>query len=273
MWRYIKSAFFVGVDVPGLGRLPVNVLLATGFGILGFADPGFWLAGAAVESTIVAGLAFNPRFQKYVQAQQFQEAKGDDEDRRAALEQTLEPELRKRFSEFEAKCEKVLDVYGAQQAEGYVIDSNRDALDRLKWTYLKLLVARHHLTSAENNVSESSLEKKIKDLESDLREEDQPQSLRESKSATVAILKKRLENIQRKSQTLEEIDSDCMRMEAQLDLLVENATMQGKPPTISSDIELASDLLGAGIFGDDEQAVTHLDRKYSSAKPQQETSS
>ena len=34
MWRYIKSAFLVGVDIPGLGRVPVNVLAACGFGVL-----------------------------------------------------------------------------------------------------------------------------------------------------------------------------------------------------------------------------------------------
>ena len=44
--------------------------------------------------------------------------------------------------------------------------------------------------------------------------------------------------------------------------------MQSKPQTISTDIELASDLLGAGVFGDDESAISALDRKYSVQKPQ-----
>jgi hypothetical protein len=78
-----------------------------------------------------------------------------------------------------------------------------------------------------------------------------------------------LQNLLRSGQTLEEVDSDCARIEAQVDLLLENATMQGKPQTIASDIELASDLLGLGIFGDDEQAVTHLDRKYTPPRAQQ----
>ena len=69
-------------------------------------------------------------------------------------------------------------------------------------------------------------------------------------------------NIHRRQQTLEEINSDLTRIEAQIDLILENATMQSKPQTISTDIELASDLLGADIFGDDQVAVTALDRKY-----------
>ena len=49
--------------------------------------------------------------------------------------------------------------------------------------------------------------------------------------------------------------------------------MQTKPQTISTDIELASDLLGAGVFGDDESAISALDRKYSSQKaPMRESS-
>jgi hypothetical protein len=37
-------------------------------------------------------------------------------------------------------------------------------------------------------------------------------------------------------------------------------------------LELASDLLGAGVFGEDESAISALDRKYSVHKtPQRET--
>jgi len=274
VWHYIKAAFLVGVDVPQLGRIPVNVLLTAGFVILGVAQPAFWLAGLAVEASLVTTLAFNPRFQKYVQGQQLQVAKDDDEVRRLQLIQLLEPEARRKLSALGLKCNRNIDVYRSQQAEGYIIDTNREALNRLEWNYLKLLVARHHLVSGDSNESEQSMQQKVKELEADLRNPNQPDALRDSKSATVAILKQRLANIQRRSETLQEIDSDCTRVEAQVDLVLENATMQSKPQTISSDIELASDLLGAGIFGDDESAVSHLDRKFAQAsKPQAETAS
>ncbi len=273
MWHYIKSAFLVGVDVPQLGRIPVNVLLAAGFVILGVAQPAFWFAGLAVEAAVVTSLAFNPRFQKYVQGQQLQVAKDDDELRRQQLIQLLEPEARRKLSALGLKRNRIIDVYRSQQAEDYIVDSNREALNRLEWNYLKLLVARHHLLSGDNHETGQSLEAKVNELEMDLRNQNQPESLRESKTATVAILRQRLANIQRRSETLQEIDSDCMRVEAQVDLVLENTTMLGKPQTISSDIELASDLLSAGIFGDDESAVTHLDRKFARSKPQQEASS
>jgi hypothetical protein len=272
VWRYLKSAFLVRVDVPALGHLPVNVLLAAAFLILGIAQPAFWLAGLAVEVALVFSLAFNSRFQNYVHAQELKASREGDDQKRNALFQTLPPESHQRIGQLAAKCARVLDVYRSQQAEDYIIDSNRDALNRLQWTYLKLLVARFHLTSANHTESEQSLQRRISELERELQQTSQPDSLRESKSTTQAIFKKRLQNLQRSGQTLEEVDSDCTRIEAQVDLLLENASIQGKPQTIASDIELASDLLGLGVFGDDEQAVTHLDRKYSPPKAQQNAS-
>ena len=275
MWRYLKSAFMVSVDVPALGRVPVNVLLASAFVILGFAQPAFWFLGGAVEATLVTALAFNPRFQKYVEAQHLQIAKDDAGSKRQALVQLLSPEARKRLSLLATKCNNVLDVYRTQQAEDYIIDSNREALDSLQWVYLKLLVAQYHLLSPANNETEKTLDQKIRGIEADLNDPSETESLRQSKAATLAILKKRLVNVRRKEQSLEEIDSDLTRIEAQVDLILENATMQGKPQTISTDIELASDLLGGGVFGEDESAIADLDEKYGktkvTTKPQQET--
>ena len=58
------------------------------------------------------------------------------------------------------------------------------------------------------------------------------------------------------------------------DLILENATMQGKPQTISADIELASDLLGGSVFGEDETTISDLEQTYGKRKtgsPQKET--
>lgn len=267
MWHYIKSAFLIRVEVPGLGPLPLNALLACAFAILGFAQPAFWLLGLGVEAIVIAGLAFNPRFQNYVQAQQLQIAKDDSESQRQALIRLLDRDAQDRRTLLSSKCERVLDVFRSQQAEEYIIDSNRDALNSLKWVYLKLLVARHHLLSPTANDTEASLEQKITDIDRELAVPGEPDSLRQSKAATQSILKKRLANIRRRVQTIEEIESDLTRIEAQVDLILENATMQSKPQTISSDIELASDLLGGGVFGEDESAISALDRKYSTQKP------
>ena len=273
MWRYLKSAFLVSVDVPGLGRVPVNALGAAAFAILGFAQPAFWFVGMAIEAAIVPALAFNPRFQKVVQAESVQSSDADTAQKRRALVNMLEPSAKQRLSSLIDKCNQVLDVYRSQQAENYILDSNSQALSSLQWVYLKLLIARHHLQSPVNNETEQSLDKKIQELDADLKDGEETESLRQSKTATLGILKKRLLNVRRKKQTLEEIESDLTRIDNQVDLILENATMQGKPQTISADIELASDLLGGSVFGEDESAISDLEQTYGhqKSKPQKET--
>ena len=271
MWRYLKSAFLVSVNIPGLGRVPVNALGAAALGILGFAQPAFWLVGLAIEATVLPSLAFNPRFQKVVEAQSLQLTQGDATQKRLALIKVLEPSARQKLSTLIDKCNQVLEVYRSQQAEEYVLDSNNQALESLQWVYLKLLVARHHLQNPVNSDTEQSLTKKIEEIDADLKDGEETETLRQSKTATLAILKKRLANIIRKGQTLAEIESDLTRIDNQIDLILENATMQGKPQTISADIELASDLLGGSVFGEDESAITDLEHTYGSvkAKPSQ----
>ena len=261
MWRYLKSAFLASVDVPSLGRVPVNVLAVTAFGILGFAQPAFWFLGLAVEALVVPSLAFNPRFQRVVEAQALEVSQGSAEEKRQALIRLLENDAQQRLWSLVKKCSQVLDVFRSQQAEDYIIDSNEQALKNLEWIYLKLLVARHHLLSPSTE-TEESLSKKIQQLESDLQGGEETESLRQSKTATLTILKKRLATMHKKQQTLEEIESDLTRIDNQVDLILENATVQGKPQTISTDIELASDLLGGSIFGEDESAINVLEQSY-----------
>ena len=274
MWRYLKSAFLVSVDVPGLGHVPVNVLGVAAFTILGFAQPAFWFLGMAIEAAVVPSLAFNPRFQKVVQAQSVQLSDADTTQKRRALVNMLEPTAKQRLAGLIDKCNQVLDVYRSQQAEDYVLESNNQALSRLQWVYLKLLIARHHLLNPVNNETEQTIEKKIQELDTDLRDGEESESLRQSKTATLGILKKRLSNVRLKKQTLDEIESDLTRIDNQIDLILENATMQGKPQTISADIELASDLLGGSVFGEDETTISDLEQTYGKRKtgsPQKET--
>jgi hypothetical protein len=262
VWRYLKAAFLVGADVPALGRVPVNVLAGTAFLILGFGHPGFWLLGLAAEAAVLPTLAFNKRFQNYVDAVERQLSSGDSQVKRTALIQTLPPEDRKRIAELDRRCAKVLDVYRNAQAEDFLIETNRDALDNLRWVYIKLLIARFHLLTAGTDDTGQSLQRKIVSLEKDLQDSQETPALRQSKAATVDILKRRLANIERREQSLEEVESDLTRVESQVDLILDNAAMQGKPQTISTDLQLASDLVAGGLFGEAETAVADLDRDY-----------
>jgi len=266
MWRYLKAAFFAGVDVPALGRLPVNILALVALGILGVGQPAFWFLGAGLETAFLFSLAFNKRFQKVVDAENLQLSSSDAWAKRQALIRLLPQESQQRLLAFKKKGDEVLQVYRNQQAENFVVDTSREAVERLEWVYLKLLVARHHLLSVGNSETEDKLEAKIAKLQEDLKAGQDSPSLRNSKAATLAILKKRLANVGRREESLEEIDSDLTRVEAQLDLILENASMQGKPEAISTDIELASDLAGGAFFGESEPDIADLDEAYSPGK-------
>ena len=261
MWKYLKAALLVSVPVPRLGRLPVNLLVAAGFGILGLGEPAFWLLGLGIEATVVFSLAFNPRFQKYVQGQELQVSEQDVEAQRRALINLLDPDAKRKLSALIDRCNQVLQVYSGTQADEYMVSANRDALSKLQWLYLKLLVAQHYLSAAGKNDGDT-LRQKISQLEADIQEPDASESLLQSKRATLGILKQRLNNFQNRARIMEEIDSDLTRIEAQVDLVLENATIQGKPQTISTEIELASDLVSGTLFGESESAIAALDHTY-----------
>ena len=263
MWRYLKGAFFARVDVPGLGRVPINALAATGFLILGFASPGFWLLGLGAEAAVVTSLAFNKRFQRVIDAQDVQFARGDTEEKRRSLISILPPESQKRLARLSASCDRALGVYRDAQVDSFTISTNREALENLNWTFLKLLVAQFHLMASRNGSDERELGHKIAALERDLKDGEATQSLLRSKTATLEVLKKRLESMRRREQSLEEIDSDLTRVENQVALILENAAIDGKPQTIAADLQLSSDLLSGGLFGDAESAIADLDQRYS----------
>jgi len=268
VWRYLKSAFLVGVPAPGLRKVPVNAVAAAGFGILGFVHPSFWLLGLALQGVVVPGLAFNRRFQKYVESQELQRAEVDDEANRQALVDLLDKHSQHRMTQLASKCSGVLDVLRSQQAEDYVIDSKRSDLNRLLWVYLKLLVAHHHLHVPSESDSEASLHREIAAIDRQLQHMDGPDSLRESRVATQAILQERLANVRKREHTLAQINSDLRRIEAQVELIAENTAMQAKPETMTTDIKLTSDLSGEGLFGDYGAEVCALDRRYCTQHPQ-----
>ncbi|HKE34300.1 MAG TPA: hypothetical protein VKB66_03820, partial [Candidatus Acidoferrum sp.] len=68
--------------------------------------------------------------------------------------------------------------------------------------YLKLLIARYHLLTAGTEDTPESLEKRIKSLEGELQNSSESPALRQSRGATLDILKRRLANIQRREQSL-----------------------------------------------------------------------
>jgi len=262
VFRYLKAAFWASPVIAGLGRLPVNVLSLAGFTILGFGNVGFWFLGAALETAYLFALSTNERFRRVVDAQSLHLEQDAAESQRQQLVVSLIPPRRDRLKTLEGKCDKIERLYRDQQTEEMIVESNHEALKKLAWLYLKLLVAQQNLDSLHSSTIEQDLKRQIDLIHNDLRYDKISPSLKESKQATLAILEQRLSNLNRCEQSLQEIDSDLTRIEAQVELALENAGMRGKPETISTNIDLVSQLLDDSIYGDSGASIAALDKTF-----------
>jgi hypothetical protein len=265
VFRYLKAAFWAAPEVAGLGRLPVNVLMLGGFAILGFGHPGFWLLGMALEGSYLYALTSSPRFQKVVDAQGRQLNEGAAERQRQALVNKLEPTARGRLEKLTAQCARVLQIESEAQTEETTLAGNREALRKLAWLYLKALVAQQNLRALGNG--ETELRRQIEILRAEAQADRLSRSLRESKAATLRILEKRLANTERREQTLAEIESGLTRIEAQVDLAVDNAGMRGDSGVNFVNIELVSQLLDDSIYGESGDSIAALERRFGGEAP------
>ena len=251
MFRYLKAAFLVRPHVPGLGHFPVNAVAAACFAVLGFAHPAFWLVGLAVEVALVSALASNARFRRVVDATEGRAAESDSDTKFRQLVGRLSDDARRRLDALDGRCARAAAIHQEVGTEQYVVESGAEALRHLRWAYLKLLLAGHYLRSDQMRADEKGLRDKAAAVERELADEKLSPPLRESKSATLKILRQRLQVLQQREQSLRAIESDLERIEAQVELAVESAAVRGRPQDVEPAVELklASDLLDPGLYG------------------------
>ena len=260
MFRALKAAFLLRWPVKGLGDVPVNVLALTCLGVLGLGNPGFWLVGVGLETLYLATLSTNRRFVRWVDAQDRQLQDSTVDQKLHTLVNELAPEQRRAMDRLSDRCRRIEAFW--QAGDEFQLVQNQEALRDLQWFYLKLLIAKQHLESADTEADIKKVQRDMQSLERDLADSSLTQATRESKTATLAILKKRAENIDRRKQSLDEIDSDLKRIEAQVDLVLENATLDGKPQSVAINLDLASQALDSGAFGSSAADVADVDAAY-----------
>ena len=259
MIRALKAAFWLRYPVPGLGRVPLNLVGLACFGLLGLGNPGFWFAALGLETTYLAALATNPRFQRWAEIDARSSDDGDLEAKRQTLLQQLAPPNQRTMAHLSDQCVRIEALWRSHDS---VFPSNQQTLRDLQWTYLKLLIARQHVLGSERESDESKLSLEIEALQRALDDPHLSRTARDSKSATLALLRRRVENTARRRQMLEEIESDVSRIEAQVALVLENATLEGKPQAVSAELDLASRILDDSYFGSAADDVAALDAAY-----------
>jgi hypothetical protein len=239
--RYLWHAFFARPDIPLL-RLPWNALAIVAAGAAGFWDPAIWGVATAGELIYLLTLASNPGFQQSVKDRVTVELRGDTEEARKRLLSRVGGAARQRYVKLEEKRRRLATLYRDTASDDLFADSNTNAMQKLTWLYLNLLVAQRNLLVAPASDARE-LEKQIKTFERELATAPS-EAARVSKEATIRLLRERLDNIQHKGTALAEIDADLARIETQLDFALEEATLRGRPAAISANVELTSRLLG-----------------------------
>lgn len=258
-FRYLRAAFFVRERVPLLGAVPVNLLAVAVMIVLGLGHPAFWLLGVCAETAFLWAMIGSKRFRKVVDAKEKWTDSASKETSRQNLIQQLIPPHLERHQSLTSKLGRVASYYEKFSQGDAGAQENLSNLETLETVFLKLLIARQHLDSADSADDTAKLSRRIADLKADIANdpENTATSLRDSKAATLELLEKRLAVFGKRDESLEEIDSDLARVEAQFDLAADAAAIRAKPEEAKLDLDLASRMMAAPEYLDFSNGLTH----------------
>ena len=244
MWRYLKEAFWAKADLPAIGPLPINALAVLGLGVFGCAEHALWLLGLGLETAYLYALSSNPRFRHLVQARANWQSRQTVEQSRHDLLSRLTPEARSRLARLDEKIRRAITLTRGDQTHDLLADSNLDALEKLGDLHLRLLVAEQELQTACRQTDAAALARQAATLEQELQSAAAlSPALRESKQATLDLTRKRLANAARRIETLAEVGSDLARIEAQVDLVLDDTGLEGRPPAVAGNLNLLNRIL------------------------------
>jgi hypothetical protein len=194
--------------------------------------------GGAFEMLYLSTLATNPHFQRWIDGRRDAAAPSTEETLK-----TLGGAARQRAIRVGQKLAQL----EAKKSDDLMFESNRSALRQLAALHLRLLVAQRDLL-AMRAYDADELRGRIVRLDDELRSASE--TVRLSKQATRDLLAERVRNFERRDEALQEIESDLARIEAQIDLALEQSRLQDHPVAISTNVRLVSRLL------DDTSATT-----------------
>jgi hypothetical protein len=254
--RYIAAAF---------NARPFGMLIAPNWvglaamGLMGLAEPGFWVLGAGLELGYLLLLGTNSRFQRTVNASA-RPAKNPEDDWTARLGKallTLGEEERRRYQRVADRCRSIIDLQVRDSATGLIgFEAQQEGLARLTWMYLRLLLARQAIERVHGESSGEDLAAALARLEQRLEEEQPVDDLRRSLEGQVEILRQRIAHRRQAGVQLKYIDSELTRIEQQVELIREQAALSTDPAVLSRRIdEIAATLGGTSQWIRDQQQV------------------
>ena len=250
------------------------------FGALGFAAllpfPGVGVPLVlAAETAYLAFLGTHPRFQQYVAAQKAKQRREQDkasaEDGLERILSALPPRAVQRFMTLRSRCLELRQI-----AVGLKDPSRADApmpleelqvagLDRLLWTFLRLLFTQYMLERFFERTNEDQINKTIKNLEQSLRsqsagpDDPQKQKMRKALEDNIQTSRERLANLQKARANSELVALEIDRLENKIQSLSEMAINRQEPDYIVHQVdEVASSMVQTERTMNDLQFATGL---------------
>jgi hypothetical protein len=268
--QYLAAAF--NARPFGMVIAPNWIGLAA-IGLLGIAEPGFWVLGAGLELGYLLLLATNERFQRVVGAASPVAPKAADDWTarigRALL--ALNEAERRRYQALADRCRSVIDLQVRHSTTGVVgLEAQQEGLARLTWMYLRLMLARQAIARIQGEAgSEGELATALASLERRLSEQTVTGDLRHSLEGKAEILRQRISNRAQAEQQMAYIESELERIEQQVELIREQAALSTDPGMLSRRIdEIAATLGGTSQWiRDQQQLVGAMDDLLTEATP------
>lgn len=242
---YLTEAFNAGLNIKGMGEIPINKLFILGSFILGFSNPGFWFLGIALEFIYLYMMTSNARFQNYVQAKQLNVIKESRSQKMNELVASLNPENHGRLKRLNANLSEVnkLMRWNTDETAGFATQSRQQTLNQLPSIFLKLLKTKQLIAESLQRTKASEISSEIKKLENQIKPDISP-ALERSLRGNIEIQKKRLDNLGSAKENELLVEMELQRIESQLHLVREEMALDSSPEGLSANIDRINSTLG-----------------------------
>jgi hypothetical protein len=253
--NYLSAAF--NARPMGMFVAPNWVGMAA-FGILGVANPGFWVLGVGLELGYLLTLATNKRFQQTVALKPLNAARQEWTVRIQRVLGKLDVNDRREYEALAERCRSIVDMQmqgAAEPPDG--LEQQAQSLGRLSWMFLRLLLARRTIGQVMGGAqNDAELQRRIAALERQQAQVGLSEDLARSLGGQLEILRQRLEQRTDGDRKLAYIEAELERIQQQVELIREQAAMSTDPELLSRRIDDITATLGStGQWIRDQQKV------------------
>ncbi|MCP4217853.1 MAG: hypothetical protein GY765_24640 [bacterium] len=239
---YLKAAFNNKVPITGVGGVPINKMLVGTAVLLGAWNPPFWLLGLVGESIYLGLMAHNKNFRGLIRGEQLLKLREAWEEKQARILKTFDSASHERYDRLVDSCASILDLPSSAPRDP-LKDLRLTGLNKLIWMFLKLLGSRIRITGILTETSKDELQKDITVISEKIDMERDNSRLFRSLKSTKDIGERRLENFVKAEKNLKVVEAELERIEKQVSLLKEEASISSNPGTLSVRLDNVMDSL------------------------------